>query len=151
MFKGVSQCIPTVTLLWSVQALPLLSLTPLPPIPHCSTPFYTHAYILYLYRCYVLWFYWCSIILFYFPSFPNFHRLVPLLQICSTYGFVYDHACFHIYVYLLALSSIWKKTCGLCLFVPGLLSLNMRSSNCTHLPSNHIIIHYFMVEQNSII
>jgi hypothetical protein len=38
-------------------------------------------------------YYWCSIILSSFPSFPEFHRVVPLLQTCSTYEFVYDNAC----------------------------------------------------------
>jgi hypothetical protein len=36
------------TLLWSVQPLPLLSFTLLPPNPHFSTAFNTHPYILYL-------------------------------------------------------------------------------------------------------
>jgi hypothetical protein len=68
------------TLLWSVQLLPLLSLTPLPPIPHFSTSFNTYPYFLCLHRCCILWYCWCSIILF---SFPEFHRVVLLLQICS--------------------------------------------------------------------
>jgi hypothetical protein len=28
------------------------------------------------------------------PSFPEFHRAVPLLQTCPVYEFVYDHTCF---------------------------------------------------------
>jgi hypothetical protein len=44
MFKEVSQCMLTV----GVKPLPLLSLTPLPPIPRFSTAFNTHPYILYL-------------------------------------------------------------------------------------------------------
>jgi hypothetical protein len=36
----------------------------------------------------------------FFPSFPKFHRVVPLLQTCSTSEFVYDHACFCVNVYL---------------------------------------------------
>jgi hypothetical protein len=35
-------------LLWSVQPLPILSLTPLHPTLHFSTAFNTHPYILYL-------------------------------------------------------------------------------------------------------
>jgi hypothetical protein len=74
--------------------------------PHYSTAFNTYLYILYLHRCDVLWYYWCSIILFSFPSFPKIHRVVPLLQTCSTSGFVYDHADFCVYVCLLDLSRI---------------------------------------------
>jgi hypothetical protein len=33
-------------------------------------------------------------------SFPEFHRVVALLQTCSTSEFVHDHACFCVYVYL---------------------------------------------------
>jgi hypothetical protein len=33
MFKGLSQCIPAMSILWSIQSLPLLSLTPLTPTP----------------------------------------------------------------------------------------------------------------------
>jgi hypothetical protein len=29
-----------------------------------------------------------------FPSFPEFQSVFPLLRICSTYTFVYDHVCF---------------------------------------------------------
>jgi hypothetical protein len=56
-----------------------------------------------------LWYDWCSIILFSFSSFPKFHRIVSLLKTCSTYEFVYYHACFCIYIYLLNLSSMYKR------------------------------------------
>jgi hypothetical protein len=75
------------TLLWAIQLLSLLSFTPLPATPHFSTAFNTSLYTLYVHNCYGLS-YWCSIILFSFPSFPMFHRVVPLLQTCSTYEFV---------------------------------------------------------------
>jgi hypothetical protein len=65
-------------------------------------------YILYCHRCYILWHYWCSIILFSFPSFSKYHRVVPLLQTCSTYEFVYDNTCFYVYVYLLDLPSMYE-------------------------------------------
>jgi hypothetical protein len=54
------------TSFWSVQPFPLLSLTPLPPIPHFSIPFKMHPYVLYLHRRCVLQYYW----LFSFP-FPT--------------------------------------------------------------------------------
>jgi hypothetical protein len=41
--------------------------------------------------------------------FPEFHRVVPLLQTCSTTEFVFDHACFCVYVYLLDLSSMYER------------------------------------------
>jgi hypothetical protein len=62
-------------------------------------------------------------ILFSFPSSPDFHKVFPQLQTCSTYMFVYDHVCL---VYIFIFGSIfhtWKKICGLCLFEHGLLQL----------------------------
>jgi hypothetical protein len=107
MFKGVSQCIPTVGVLYfgsfnpfHYSPLPLLSY---PPI------FSTHPHILYLH----IWWYGdhcCSSILFSFPAFPEFCRVVSLLQTCSTYAFVYDHTCFCVYVYLLDVSSMYELT-----------------------------------------
>jgi hypothetical protein len=44
---------------------------------------------------------------FSFPSFPKFHRVVPLLQTCSASEFVYDHVWFC--VYLLGLSSMYER------------------------------------------
>jgi hypothetical protein len=108
-------------LLWSVQPLSLLSLTPLCPSPHFSTAFNTHPYILYLHRCYVLWYFWCSIIHFSFPWGPEssstitniFHISICIWScsffwMCSPFGSV-----FH----------VWEKTCGLCLSDLGLLHL----------------------------
>jgi hypothetical protein len=86
------------TLLWSYQHLPLLFLTSYPPTLHFSTIFNTCSYTFYVHR-YVLPNCWCS------PSSTKFHRVVPPLQSHSTYKFAYDHVCFYVYVYLLALSS----------------------------------------------
>jgi hypothetical protein len=87
------------TLLWSIQSLPLLSLTPLPPNPHFSTAFSIYPYIFYLHilRYAILLMLYHSLFLSLFPEFP---RVVPLSQTCSTYEFVYDHACFCVCVYL---------------------------------------------------
>jgi hypothetical protein len=69
-----------------------------------------------------MWYYWCVIILFYFPSFPEFHRVAPLLKTCSTclcmiiLGFVYMFifgSVFH----------IWEKTYGFRVSDSGLLHL----------------------------
>jgi hypothetical protein len=63
------------TLLCSIQLLPLLSLTLL-----LLTPIFQqlpiHILLSSTFTCY----YWCSNVLFSFPSFPRFHRVVPLLQ-----------------------------------------------------------------------
>jgi hypothetical protein len=111
MFQGLSPCVPTVSLLYFSPFNPYhFSLLPfyLPP-PNFSVAFNTYPYILYLHRCYVLWYLWCSIMLVSFPSFPEFHRVAPILQICSTYEFVCDHVCFCVYVYLLAFSSMYER------------------------------------------
>jgi hypothetical protein len=97
-----------------------------------------HPYILYLHRHNVLQYCWCSIILFSFPSFPKFHRVVPLLLTCSTYEFVYDYACFLciclLWIYLPHMrENMWPLS-----FCAWLTSLNMMSSSCIHLPSNHM-------------
>jgi hypothetical protein len=60
---------------------------------------------------------------FSFPSFSELHRVVPLLQTCSTYEFVYDDVCFCVYVYLLDPFSMYEGKRGLCLSEPGLLHL----------------------------
>jgi hypothetical protein len=110
VFKGVSQCIPDVSLLYFGQFNPFhCSPWPFSSLRHFSATFSTHPCILYLHRCDVLRYYWWSIILFSFPSFPEFHRAVPLLQTCSTYKFVYDRACFCMCVYLLDLSSTYER------------------------------------------
>jgi hypothetical protein len=99
MFKGVSQCVPTVGIICFGLFNPFhYSLLPLhlPHPPHFSTAFNTNPYILYLYVvCDIT-----SALSFFFSSFPKFHRVVPLLQTCSTSEFVYDHTCFCVYVYL---------------------------------------------------
>jgi hypothetical protein len=64
-----------------------------PPIPHYSTAFNICHYILYQHRCYL--FQYCCLYNFLFlSSSPEFHRVVPVWQICFTYKFVYDHVGF---------------------------------------------------------
>jgi hypothetical protein len=41
--------------------------------------------------------------------FPEFPKLLPVLQTCSIYEFVYDHVCFCVYVSLLHLSSCVRE------------------------------------------
>jgi hypothetical protein len=79
-------------------------------------------------------YYWCSIILF--SSFPKFHRVVPLLQTCSTI-WVCIWSCLFLCMFIFgSIFHIWEKTCSFCISEPGLLHLTR------HLPSNHIIIPY---------
>jgi hypothetical protein len=82
-----------------------------------------------------MWHYWCSIIFFTFPSFPKFHRVVPLLQTCSTSEFVYDHIYFCVCLSL-DLSSTYERKHEFLCFWSWLTSLNIMSSSCIHLPSN---------------
>jgi hypothetical protein len=109
MFKRVSQCIPT-------MSIPYFG--PFNPF-HCSPlPLYFRPLIfnsfqylsLYPLPSQMLCFSVLLIlILFSFPSFPKSHRVVPLLQTCSTYEFIYAHICFCGYVYLLGLSSMYNR------------------------------------------
>jgi hypothetical protein len=69
-------------LLQCIYTMRILSITlPYPFTSHLpfSTAFNIYPYILYLHQSYVLWYCWCFVILF-FPSFPESHRVVLLLQ-----------------------------------------------------------------------
>jgi hypothetical protein len=99
-------------LLWAVPFLQIFSLTPLPPSPCFST----HILISSTFTSYGMQYYRCSVILFSFPSFPEFHRVVTLLQTCSTTEHVYDHACFCVYVSLWIYLSHMRQNMGLLSF-----------------------------------
>jgi hypothetical protein len=108
MFKGVSWCIRTVSILYFGQFNSFPYPFPLTPIFQCYQ--YISLYPLpsqILYIMILLTLYHS----FSCPSFPKFHSVVPLLQTYSTYMFVYDHVCFCVYSYLLDLHkfliSIW--------------------------------------------
>jgi hypothetical protein len=93
------------TLLWSTQPLLSLSLTPLPPIPlfqQLSIPTLISSTF-----TDVMFYNIVDALSFSFLSFPEKHRVVSLLQTCSTFEFVYDHACFCVYVFLLDLYSMY--------------------------------------------
>jgi hypothetical protein len=107
-----------------VRSTPAMTLPyPFNPYPPFSTVFTIHLYILYFHRCYVLQHYWYSIILLSFPSFPKFHRVVPLLQTCSMYEFVYNHTYFCVCLPFESIFHVWEKICGLFFPEPGLLYL----------------------------
>jgi hypothetical protein len=92
-------------LLWSIQSLQILSLTPLPPTLHFSTTFNTHPYILCLH---ILWY---AILLMLYHSlflwnsfFPEFHRVVHCYKhvlLLSLYTIML------VFVYTLILGSIF--------------------------------------------
>jgi hypothetical protein len=117
MFKGVSQYILTVSILYFGLFNPF-HYSPL-PLPSHPPFFNSFQYILLyfcLHRCYVLQYCWCSIIIFSVSSIPKSHSVVLLLQTCYTYKFVYDHVWFLcVYVYLLNLSSMYERK-----HVPGI-------------------------------
>jgi hypothetical protein len=123
MFKGVSQCILAVCTLF----FGLLNSVHYLPLPHFSK-FSIHILISSTFTDVMF----CDIgdaLLFFFPE---FHRVVILLQTCSAYKFIYDHACFCVHVYLLDLSSQNMRPLS---FWAWLTSPNMMSSNCMHLQS----------------
>jgi hypothetical protein len=102
IFQGVSQCVPTVSLLYFGP----LDLFHCSPLPFASHPQYFNRF----HRCYVLWYCWYCIIPLFFPFFPKFHRVFPLLQTCSTYEFVRDHGFFCVCISLsLVLFSIYER------------------------------------------
>jgi hypothetical protein len=106
MFKGVSQWIPAVSLLYCGQFNPCLTLYLPPPL---FTSFQCTSLCPLPAQMWCFMILWCSIILFSFPSFPEFHRVVPLLKTCSTSEFVYDHVWFCVCVYFLDLSSTCER------------------------------------------
>jgi hypothetical protein len=116
MFKGESQCMPTVGVLYfgsfnPFHYSPLPLYLPLPIFQQLSI----HTLISSTFTCYVLWYYWCSIILFSLPSFPEFQRVVLhlslyiiMLVLCVCLSFV---------------STTYERKRGLCVSEPGLLHL----------------------------
>jgi hypothetical protein len=141
MFKGVSQCIPAVRILYFGPFNPFhcfLSITPIPHFPQFSV----HILISSTFTSYGMQNYWCSIVLFSSPSFPEFHCYKR-----STYEFPYDHACFCVYVYLWIYVLCMRENMQLLSFWTWLSLLKMMSSNCIHLLSNHIVSFFLMAEK----
>jgi hypothetical protein len=125
------------TLLWSVQPLLLLSLTPSLPTPF----FNSFQYISFIFSAFAdIVFYNIVDTLSLFPS----SRVFPLLQTCSTSEFVYNHTCFCICVYLWIYLPHMRENIQPLSFWAWLTSLNTMSSNCIHLPSNHMLTSFFV-------
>jgi hypothetical protein len=85
-------------------------------------------------------------ILFSFPSSPDFHKVFPQLQTCSTYMFVYDHVCL-VYIFIFWIyfphmkENMWPLS-----FWTWVTSVNVVSSNCIHLPSKKMESFFLMAE-----
>jgi hypothetical protein len=103
------------SLLWSVQPLPLLSLTPSLPHPLFNSFQYILSYPLPAQMEWISIF--LTIIIFSFPFFPELHRIVSLLQKSSTYKIIYDNLWFSIYVHFLVLSSTYDRKCVAFIFL----------------------------------
>jgi hypothetical protein len=111
MFKGVSQCMPTVDLLYFGPFNPFhySSLTSLSPTPPIFEQLSIHILISSTFTD-LMFYNITDALSFSFPfPFPKFNRVVPLFQTYSTYEFVYDHTCFCVYVYLLYLFSMNER------------------------------------------
>jgi hypothetical protein len=109
VFKGVSQCVPS--MIYFILVRSTLSITlpyPFPPNPHYSTAFSTHSCIFYLNGCYIFQYCWHSSFSFHFLP-PLNSRVAPLLQTYFTSKFVYDDVGFCIYVCRLDLSSTYER------------------------------------------
>jgi hypothetical protein len=103
-------------LLWSVQSLRILSLTLYLPPPFFNIFQYTFLYPLpsHLVVCDIT----DALSLFSFPSFPEFHRVDPLLQTCSTTESIYNHTCFCVLFVFGSIFHVWEKTCIFCVSDP---------------------------------
>jgi hypothetical protein len=95
------------TVLWSVQPLPLLSLSLPAPI---INQFSVHIVLSSTCTDAVCFDIVDSLSLsFPFPLLSEFHRVLPLLQICFIYKWIYDHVWFCVYIYLLDLYSTSER------------------------------------------
>jgi hypothetical protein len=125
-------------LLWSVQPLPFLSLTlyPPPPSPFFNSFQYTSSYPLpSQMSCFMILLMLChSLFLSLFPRVPWSSSIVTNMF----YTWVCIWSCLFLCICLsLDLPCMRENMCLLC-FWAWLTSLNIMSSTCIHLPSNHV-------------
>jgi hypothetical protein len=137
MFKGMSQCMLTVGVLYFSQFIPF-HYSPLPL--YLSPPIFLQLSIHILtsstITSYVMRYYWCSITLFSFPTFPKFHRVVPLHNEPSYKRATIDLSlikwhlsCFHDFAIM---KKLFKHSCaGLCLDISLLfIWVNTKEQHC---------------------
>jgi hypothetical protein len=72
--------------------------------------------------------------------------LIILFFFSSFHEFAYDHICFCVYVYLWIYLSHVRENIWPLSFWTWLTLLNMMSSNCIHLPSDHMVSLFLMCE-----
>jgi hypothetical protein len=99
------------TLFWFIQPLPLFSLTLYLALPFFNNFQHTSVYPL---PSQMLFYGITDALLFsfslsHFPFYPEFYRVVPLLQTCFTCEFVYEHAVFCEYDYFFNLSATYER------------------------------------------
>jgi hypothetical protein len=134
MFKGVSHY--TYTFLWSAQPLPLLSLNLLPPTPTFQQ---LSIYILIssTFTSYAI-FTDALLVSFPFPLSPSsiewFHYYKHVLYLSL---YIIMHVFVYMFIFWNYLPCMRENIWPLC-FWAWLTSLIRMSSNCIHLPSNHI-------------
>jgi hypothetical protein len=121
MFKGVSQCMPTMDVLY----FGLFSHFDCSPLPlYFPPPIFQllsmHILIAFTFTSYVILYYWYSIIFFSFPSFPwvpqSFHCYKHVLNL-SLYMIMFVFVCMIIFG---SIFHIEDKTCRFCISDPGL-------------------------------
>jgi hypothetical protein len=141
MFKGFSQCMPTVSIhyfgLFNPFHYSLLLLYLLPP--PIFQQFSTHVLISYTFTDAMSCDIFDALSVSSFPSFPEFHMVVHMYK-HVVHMSLYTITLFWVYMFILWIyvqhmrENIWPLP-----FPVWLTSLNMMSSSCTYLPSNHIV------------
>jgi hypothetical protein len=114
VFKGFSQCIPSVSIFY---------FGPFNPFHSFVLLLYLPLFIIQEFSVHILISSTFTDVMFYdvvdtlsFFFFLKFYSVVSVLQICFACEFLYDHAYFCVYVYILDLSSTYKVFVFLLLF-----------------------------------
>jgi hypothetical protein len=106
-FRGVSQCMPSV----GVLDFGLFNPLECPPLPlNLSPPHFQHFQYTFLHPLpshRMVYDITIALLFFSFPSFLEFHRVVPLLQTCSTTEFVYDWFCMYVYLFIFTFTHVY--------------------------------------------
>jgi hypothetical protein len=122
MFKGISQCIGAMKMLYfgQLKSLYYLPLS-LPSATYYPAVFSTFCYVPYLCRCEVFWYCWL-LVSFLTPS-PWVPYVFPLLPTFSTCTCVFDHFWFCVYIYFWIYLPNMRENMKLLSFLTFLLHL----------------------------